>query len=310
MSFLSFITAAQRIRSVFGPKKQRFFVLKYLQFYPYSARWLDFVENLHQACTGEAAPIEMIRTKFMRSYYSRKLSARKRLAHLTGHYELEAELFSKAAMAGWMRGRPLHLARILDRHGRGYTFRLERHERYRAEGELTLFMCAEDDGMALAALTFHLGTDAHGERVARIGGLQGPAAEDAKARIIDTTRALYGLRPKAAALHMLSAVASQMGVTAFEAVSDAQHPLRNARHAFVASNDAFWQENAAVRLPDGHFRLPSVREDNRTAMDISAKKRKDWIARQALKIDMTRQAAAALRVCLASPHYGIEKRAA
>jgi uncharacterized protein VirK/YbjX len=301
MSFMRFLAAARRIRSAFGAKKTRFFVVKYLQFYPWSARWLDAIDAYCRLYTGEAPPVEMLRTKFLRSYYDRRTGPRRRLDLLRGHYDLEAALLTPAAIAALMRGETLPLARVADKAGRGYDFTLARHERYRAEGEMTLFMQAGDMDAPLAALTFHLGHDRDGRRIARIGGLQGPAGEDAKQRVIAATRALHGLRPKSAALHALAALAGALGAEGFEAVADARHPLRNDRHAFVAHNDAFWQENEGTRLPDGAFRLPLRRADARAAEDIPAKKRKDWLARQALKQDLSDQIRAAAAAWLAEP---------
>jgi uncharacterized protein VirK/YbjX len=316
MSLIRFLTAARRVRAEFGVKKLRFFVLKYWQYYPWSSRWLKLIDDYCRLHTGQEPPIEMLRTKFLRSYYHRRLGPRGRFGLLRGHYELEATLFNPSIISALMRGETLHLARITDKAGETYAFSLARHERYRAEGEMTLFMRAEGPlhpaDSPLAALTFHLGQDRDGRRIVRIGGLQGPAGEDAKQRIISTTRALHGWRPKSAALHALAAFAERLGAQDLEAVVDKRHPLRNDRHAFVAHNDAFWLENEGVLMPDEAFRLPLNRAETRSLEDVPAKKRKDWLARQILKrdlFDQIRANAGAWLVRTASPEATMEKAA-
>ncbi|MDI7774388.1 DUF535 family protein [Asticcacaulis sp. EMRT-3] len=278
----------------------RFFVMKYWQMYPWSSRWIAYTEANHQLYTGQEPPIEMVRTKFARSYYNRKLSPRKKLDLLTGHYDYEAAILCPDMIASLMRGEIVSLARLNDKLGQAYSFSLHRHERYRAEGEITLFLKADNEDLALAALTFHLGHTADGRPVLRIGGLQGPAAEDAKQRIIATTRALHGWRPKAACLYVAGLLANIFGADTLEAVPDALHPLRNARHAFVANNDLFWLENGAQTTPEGYFKMAAHRPETRAAADIPAKKRKDWLARQALKHALNQQIAETLGLALLS----------
>jgi uncharacterized protein VirK/YbjX len=301
MSFLSFIAAARRIHREFGFKKTRFFVLRHMIALPASSRWLDFIEARHRLYTGQEAPIEMIRTKFLRSYYNRKLTPARKLAWLCAHYDIEAASLHPASIAHFMRGQPLQLASLTDRSGQIYNLTLHRHERYRAEGELTLFLRAEDEDDALAALSFHLGYGEDGRRVMRIGGLQGPAGDSAKQRIIATTRALSGWRPKALALYAAGVVATLFEVERMRAVPDACHPLRNTRHAFVANNDAFWLENGAGHSSDGDFDWPPLRPETRSLDEIMPKKRKDWLARQALKRSVERQIVQTFVPLLLSP---------
>ncbi|HWU49965.1 MAG TPA: DUF535 family protein [Asticcacaulis sp.] len=301
MSFVRFLATAKRIRQSFGFGKMRFFVIKYWQMYPWSARWITYTEANHLLYTGQEPPIEMLRTKFTRSYYSRKLSPRQKLSLLAGHYDSEAAIMRPDLIASLMRGDIIPLARLNDKQGHSYSFSLHRHERYRAEGEITLFLKADNEDLALAALTFHLGHADDGRRVLRIGGLQGPAAEDAKQRIIAATRALHGWRPKAASLYVAGTLAELFGAETLETIPDAWHPLRNARHAFVANNEQFWLENEAQGLASGYFEMPTRRPETRVAADIPAKKRKDWQARQALKAALDQQISAALAPFLLTP---------
>ncbi len=287
------ISSARRIHAEFGFRKLRFFIVRYVQLFPHSQRWLGFIERFHRRHTGAPAPVEMLRTKFMRTYYSRRVRPSQRLQRLRMHYELLEARLSTAALAGWLEGTVFPLAEITGRDGHSYGFSLGQHDRYRAEGEITLFMRRDGDDPALAALTFGLGRDRRGGLIVRIGGLQGPQAEDARQQVVDATRALNGLRPKAAVLHVLYATAEAFGAGRVEAVGMNNHPLRNAKHAFVADSDAFWDEAGGRRTPQGDFVLPR-RPVSRNLEEVPAKKRKDWLKRLAIRTELAAQAAAAL----------------
>ncbi len=158
-----------------------------------------------------------------------------------------------------------------------YDIGLAQHPRYRAEGDLTLFLRRRGEDVALAALTFSFGSG-----TLCIGGLQGPQADDGKQRVVDATRDLNGLRPKGAVLSALYDLAAVFGVDDIEAVGMKNHPLNDGRHAVFADNDAFWAEQGAEATAGGDFRLPA-RLPQRALEEVAAKKRKDWLARNALR---------------------------
>jgi hypothetical protein len=56
--------SAARVYATHGLGKTRFFVTKYLQFYPLSERWIRFIDQFCEHHTGEQAPVEMIRIEF------------------------------------------------------------------------------------------------------------------------------------------------------------------------------------------------------------------------------------------------------
>jgi len=277
-----FIESVRRIGATHSFGKVRFFVMKYIQFLPHSARWLRFVDAYHRRHTGETAPLEMIRTKFMRTYYSRKLSPARRLRQLRDHFELAEIYLRDDILARLLKGDHLRLCHLRGKDGETFTCTVGRHDRYRAEGELTLFMHQDGYAPALAAVTFAFGRDALGRMVVRIGGLQGPQSEDSRERIVHATRALHGLRPKAAVVHGLYAMTEPFAPVAVEAVGKVNHPLDNDRHAFFADNDGFWQELGGQPNPHGDLVLP-VPLPERKAEDVLAKKRKNWLARRAVR---------------------------
>ncbi|MGZ3305408.1 MAG: DUF535 family protein [Asticcacaulis sp.] len=287
---LSFADDVRIISQRFGRKKARFFALKYLQFLPYSRRWLTFIQSFYAYYMGSEPPIEMIRTKFMRTYFSRRLSVRQRLHHLLSHFEVLETHLNAGAIASLCGNDSLILCTLTGKSGTQYVFTLSQHDRYRAEGELTLFMRRKGEELALAALTFSFGETAHHAVSMRIGGLQGPQAEDAKQQIIDVTRDLHGLRPKSAVLDAFYVIARIFGVAEIQAVGTQNHPLHNQRHAFRANNDLFWEEMGASKTPEGDYALPQ-RLSQKTLDEVAGKRRKDWLARQEHKAEIYRQMA-------------------
>jgi uncharacterized protein VirK/YbjX len=193
-----------------------------------------------------------------------------------------------------MVGQGLDLATLSGKSGAAYRFTVAQNERFRYEGDLTIFMHRADDEQMLAALTFNLGFTPRHEVVMRIGGLQGPLAEDAKQTIVDVTRDLNGLRPKAAVLDLFYGLARALEAVRIEAVAIANHPLNKKGRGLVANNDAFWEDCGAERSADGNFILP-LKLARKAFEEVPAKKRKDWLARQGLKAALETQAMAAVR---------------
>jgi len=282
------MATARRIYAAQGFKKAKFFVAKYLQYFPYSRRWVRFIDGYYAHYTGGVAPVEMVRTKFLRSYYNSKLGPRARLGILKAHYQFLETHFRDHMVRTLLSGTEIRLASLTGKSGGLYDIGLAQHPRYRAEGDLTLFLRRRGDEIALAAITFSFGFSARHQAVLRIGGLQGPEASDGKQRVVDATRDLYGLRPKGAVLNAFYDIAAVFGATDIEAVGMANHPLNDRRHAVFADNDAFWTEQGAQPAAGGDFRLP-VRPVVRTLDEVPAKKRKDWLARQALREAVTDQ---------------------
>lgn len=302
------LATARRVHAVQGFKKTRFFVLKYLQYFPYSQRWVRFIDGYYGRYTGEAAPVELVRTKFLRSFYSRKLSPMARLGKLKAHYDFLEAHFRNHLIRTLLSGVEIRLASMTGKGGALYDIGLAQHPRYRAEGDLTLFLRRRGDEVALAALTFSFasragsfasregsfGANAERELSLHIGGLQGPQADDGKQRVVDATRDLYGLRPKGAVLSALYDLAAVLGITDIEAVGMRNHPLNDGRHAVFANNDSFWAEQGAVAVAGGDFRLPA-QLPQRAFEEVPAKKRKDWLARNALRDTVTAQLAPLIR---------------
>ena len=286
------LATARRIKTENGSKKTKFFVLKYIQYFPYSQNWVRFIDGYYGRYTGTVAPVDMVRTKFLRSFYSRRLGPAARLGALKAHFGFLESQIRAPMIRTLLSGTEIRLASMTGKGGALYDIGLAQHPRYRAEGDLTLFLRRRGDEVALAALTFSFAGSGEGA-VMRIGGLQGPQADDGKQRIVDATKDLAGLRPKGAVLSAFYDIAGVFGVTVIEAVGMKNHPLNDRRHAVFADNDAFWREQGAMLTASGDFRLPLV-APQRAFEEVPAKKRKDWLARNALRGTVSDQIAQVL----------------
>ena len=276
--------SVQKVCEAYGLKKAKTFMTSYVQFFPHSAHWLRFVDGLYRFHVGEAPPVEMIRSKFLRGYYSRKLTPTRRLALLTSHYDVVESYFRQDIVAKILSGTPLLLSTLCGKSGETYSLSLCHDEWFRFEGELTVFLHRDSDQQVLSAVTFTMQFTPRRQIVIRIGGLQGPSCAGAKDMVVQATKDLSGARPKSVVVDGLFAIAGMLGATQIEAVNLGNHPLKDVNHRLVADNDAFWEEMATGRAASGEYTLP-VSRPSRRLEDVAAKKRKDWLVRERMKAE-------------------------
>jgi len=276
------VRSIKRVRDEHGLKKTKRFVTSMVQYLPHSAHWLSYVHDLYGHHLDTEPVIDMVRSKFQRPYHSKRLSPAKRLTMLRAHYGALETCFRTDIVRALLAGKPLGLGDLHGKSSEAYELVLQRHERFRHEGELTLFLVESRSGTMLSALTFNLLLSAHHDVQIRIAGLQGPACDDAKALIVKATRDLWGARPKALVLDAVYALAEIFHCRDIQAVQARNHPLNDINHLMVADNDGFWEELAVARTGQGDFVLPAMLPA-RTLEEVPAKKRKEWLAKQALR---------------------------
>jgi uncharacterized protein VirK/YbjX len=76
-----------------------------------------------------------------------------------------------------------------------------RDKKFGKEGELSIALQSGETGAYLATASFVFGYEHHGQTILILGGLQGPAfvrGQGSKRSVIEATKNLSGLRPKAA----------------------------------------------------------------------------------------------------------------
>ncbi|WP_374545500.1 DUF535 family protein [Rhodoblastus sp.] len=188
------------------------------------------------------------------------------------HHSVVGAVLPVGAIRNIWAGRLMKLGVLEGRRGSSFALWLGAAD-YPREGNLQISFTRETpDGspsLPLARLTFSLAewTETRPLRALLIGGLQGSRHQTAKRAIIEATRDLRGLRPKAAVTLAAQAFASCANCDAVLAVADANHVANarsgNAPPQKAANYDAFWRERGGLPHASIGFELPMRREDER-----------------------------------------------
>ena len=163
------------------------------------------------------------------------------------------------------------------------------------EGDLTLSLQDNRSGELLFTLSFSISNFEAGHQEIFIGGLQGNKSANDKDRIIDFTRGLHGLRPKALIMFTLQQLAMNWKITHLRAISDDTHIYRHAhkRKDLLVRYDEFWSECGGTLAPDGMFDLP-VTPVEREISTLKANKRQMYRRRYVMLAEIADQIRASL----------------
>lgn len=232
-----------------------------------------------------------ILSKLQRPYLHRRLGTKERLWALRRHYFFVNELLGEQLCREMYTGCGLVLANLDLSEAGTYSIRLGYASRFEKEGDLTLTLTDGLSGRPLFSLAFSL--IAHGpdlECGIFIGCLQGHKFENQRERIVQMTRAMHGLRPKALLLFALQTLGRSWNVRRLRAVGDTEHIYRRygRRRNFHAQYNDFWIENHGVQNEDGNFSLPAHHEQ-RDIATISPNKRSLYRKRYSMMDEIAAQ---------------------
>ncbi len=186
-----------------------------------------------------------------------------RLTLLTDHFAIAARILSAESMARLWRGEWLEMGLV---QGRSETYAcliaLADRSGGRHEGAFAVKLMRVEDKAVLCTARFTFISQGPEDRYTfLVGSMQGP--RNAKQRIVEVTRDLFGLRPKEAILVVLQGLVTEGGMQHFLAVSQVKHPIRyrrRTRQSMMLSNvDAFWAERGAEPEDTYGFRVPFSR---------------------------------------------------
>jgi uncharacterized protein VirK/YbjX len=277
---------AVQIAKTRGFGKGRFFFLRSLLFPKAVTNWIIFIDNFFKKAGFDNAPWDVVATP-LRLCLSNNFNAQTRSEKIQSHCEIIEKKFNKEFLKTILKGNETRIAVLSGKSGCIYELTFCYALVYRREGFLTVFLKdTSGKNLILSTITFTFFKNDEGSNSMLIGGLQGVPAnvqiEDGKGLVVKSTRDLQGLRPKYAVLNCAYAIASCFDVNKIFAVSSKNHPVRltNKRRSreFYADYDSFWQEVGGVVKADGNFELPSILP-KRSAEEVPAKKKKDWLAR-------------------------------
>jgi len=280
------------------PGRRLLFVFRHLRSPRLSAQWLEFLATTRLAPVARENP--SLYRKPIRPYVSLRWPAATRVAAMIHHYEflarvVEPEIFGRiASPAGAV------LLSFPARTGDHFTVRLRYDAKFRKEGEVTVDLDSAMLGDRVSSLTFVVAAGAAGLPCLVIGAVSGLPAGADKDIIKHTTKALFGLRPKALLLLVVQELAQAWGIPVLLGVGSRVHPSRhliyrlNHRRRFPIAYDDFWREMGGRRRNDGLFALP-LATPTRDLREIESHKRSLYRHRQTLTAALQAQLRASLR---------------
>lgn len=237
-------------------------------------KWISFLN-----CAGFYSDLArtnpyLIR-KIYRRYLSNTLDCMERVGVLMGHYSFIRRL-GWGPMVLQAARTPISLALFEGKSGLPYRLVLQTGLPMEREGDLVLRLLRADEPVCSCAFSF-LQTDTLD---VAIGGLQGPA-HNGLAVMRDTTKDMFGLRPKHFMIKLLAALGHHLGCGKIYLVSNANHAaVRPRREGKVhADYDRLWTECGAVLRTDGNFELPCAPLRPPTLADLPSKKRASAVHR-------------------------------
>lgn len=222
-------------------------------------RWRRRLNDLHRRYGAPPPPARGL-GKPLRSYLDAGWGPRARLKALSGHHDWMEATFSPAFLSAFYAGQAQVMAALPARKESLFHAVLAPSvaASTQREGEIALYLVNPVDGVKLSRLTLTY-LDAKGGPALVIGGLQGPFGGHKRA-VIDSTRLLYGMRPKDATVLAARALAQALGLELL-AVCDERHILERLQGKTKhAGYDEYWTERGAT--PDARFgfRFPPLEE--------------------------------------------------
>jgi uncharacterized protein len=234
--------------------------------------WLETLESYRTQLNLAEDGLHSFAVSPLRPYLRAGLTFDQRWKITSTHHAAVGSVLSVDIVRSIWARRPTKLGIIEGRRSSSFALWLNAAE-YPREGALEIMLTRETpDGspcLPLARVTFSLAetTETGNQRTLLIGGLQGSPRANGKRAIIEATRDLRGLRPKAAVFVAAQAFAAHADCKAILAVSDANHVIHVQSEKTVskkaASYDLFWQERGGLPHRFLGYELPTVGGDER-----------------------------------------------
>ncbi len=265
----AYLRSLHRVARSVYPKKtwdsrgQRLlFLLRHLVQYANSRRWIEYLSRPGMAAVADQNP--SLYRKSIRPYVSKNWPGFVKVDAMIHHYEFLRNRTTPDVFARLCSAAGADVAILPVKGGDRLTVRLRYDSKFRKEGETTLELLSEKHRCRVFCLTFVLAADARGQPCLIIGAVSGLTPGADKNVIKDTTKAMFGLRPKALLLVVLQRLARFWNVQAIFGVGSLTHTSRHPAYAlnrsrhFEITYDEFWREVGGALRSDGLFSLPLV----------------------------------------------------
>jgi uncharacterized protein VirK/YbjX len=221
-------------------------------------KWFDILDQPKLAVVVRNHP--HILSKLQRSYLDSTPGPWARLRALENHYRFVTSRLSAASVKQIYSSTGLLLVQIPLFEAGNLELRLRYHDSLSKEGDISISVDDVDNGGRVAALSFCLWQYNCSRSQIYVGGLQSFKQPNQKERVINITRAMHGLRPKALLFFTLQQLAVTWNIDSIRAVSDARHVYRHYRKRknLAMSYDKFWVECGGQLNEDRLFTLPRI----------------------------------------------------
>ncbi|HXT10001.1 MAG TPA: DUF535 family protein [Candidatus Angelobacter sp.] len=239
-----------------GLLKRAKYVARGLAFARYTREWFDFLHQPAMASIIRRHP--HLYHKLQRPYLNCTLNTQQRLEALKQHYHFVFANFPPEIREHLYEPAGLSLASLALKDLGEFQLRLTCSGKQK-EGDFAVGLLKAGGQRDLFTLSFSVWKYHPAEKEIFIGGLQGSRAASREV-VVDLTRALYGLRPKALLLFVVQELAAYWNIPQMRAVSDAAHIYQHfqKRKTFSATYDEFWLECGGKVAADGMFDLPAA----------------------------------------------------
>lgn len=182
----------------------------------------------------------------------------------------------------------------LGKHGEA-TIVLSYDARFRKEGELVLSLRINSLTRAVAFLSFSLESHLDGSYTCYIGCLQGGKEGNQKEDVVTASKAMHGLRPKAALIFTVQEIARAFGARELLGVGNSIQAHRRKHivhipflHDYTFDYNTTWTDAGGTPDKAGWYRLP-LQTYRHGREEIKTNKRSMYLKRYAMMDDITQQ---------------------
>lgn len=198
-----------------------------------------------------------IHAKLQWPYLSKKFTGSQKLDFLTHHYQFLEESFPFPTIEQ-IASRDGYTLCNVDLQETGILSLQLRYSSFEKEGDLSITLVDLQTREHICSVTFSVTRWTPENRELLIGGIQGHRFANEKARTIEITRGMFGLRPKALLVFAVQQFAQRWTIQRIRAVSNDLHIYRSLRkrREIAADYDLFWSECGGQKDASGMFDLP------------------------------------------------------
>jgi hypothetical protein len=259
-------------KNTWRQKYHRFkYILRSIALLRHTRAWLKLLEKPYFRPLVLQSP--RLHVKLQRPYLLHGLKTQEKLAVLNSHFCFLEDIIPPSMLKAVCtpQGLAFHEFSPKEDQPLRLSLRAGVHEK---EGELSVTLEDIVLQLTIQSLFFSITSWGSNRNELQIGGVQGIRSEYGRTLIAQTTRAMFGMRPKSLLLHCLIRLAVRWGIQRIRAVSNSRHVCRNRLQEIGSSVDfdTFWNESDGSLDSDGLYTIPLLEAEKELSV-LKASKR-------------------------------------